>query len=101
MVTISSRAATIASGEGVCARTGVTANNTVRHTISVHEHLRMKGGTRDGIIAWLRRSAVSAHAGLINREASVLDQLAVARVIAADARQKVGRRGDVGLTGSG
>jgi hypothetical protein len=41
MVTISSRAAAIASGAGVCERAD-PANNTIKHTISVHEYLRMK-----------------------------------------------------------
>src|SRR5262249_25965101 len=37
----------------------------------------------------------------IHREADVLDQLAVARVIAADARDELRKRRDVGIAGSG
>src|SRR5262249_49351830 len=40
-------------------------------------------------------------AASIHREAGVLHQLAVARVIAADPFRKLRRRGDVGLAGSG
>src|SRR5262249_62367256 len=43
MVTISSWAAAMASGEGVCARAGpAAAKQTTRQTVGIHECLRMK-----------------------------------------------------------
>src|SRR5262249_56259333 len=53
MVTISSWAAAMASGEGVCARAGPAADKqTTRQTVGIHECLRMKPpvGGRTGII---------------------------------------------------
>src|SRR5262249_50712849 len=43
MLTISSLAAAMASGEGVCARAGTAADKqATRQTVSIHECLRMK-----------------------------------------------------------
>src|SRR5262245_66602037 len=41
MVTISSWAAAMASGEGVCARAGPANKQTIRQTVSIHGCLRM------------------------------------------------------------
>src|SRR5262249_5031204 len=108
MVAISSWAAAMASGEGVCARAGPAANKqTTTQTVGIHECLRMKSSyrrtCRDHTSPRLRRDRqrTTCARSSIHREADVLDQLAVARVIAADAPDEIRKRGDVGIAGSG
>src|SRR5262249_26883931 len=88
MVTISSWAAAMASGEGAGARAGPAANKqATRQTVGIHECLRMKSSCRrtcrDHTSSRLRRDRqrMTRARPSIHREADVLDQLAVARVI--------------------
>src|SRR5258705_2620619 len=107
MVTINSRAAAIASGEGVCERADSAANKqTIRQTVSIHECFRMKALLSADVGSYIIAAAALPPTYdpcniSIHREAGVLDQLAVAPLVAADARPEIRRRGDVGVAGSG